>query len=136
MCVTLLHTNCLSHPLSCLAVEKDGRYSIVKLAKREFTVQVSDVSFKDGGIYTCLHYHHKHNSVTTKRVKVTVLGKCKLSSSVHDIVLQWFDDGFIVINILRICYMSNRAKYKHILYFMNSKCYIFGIVLAMYLSHK
>ncbi|XP_071029291.1 cytotoxic and regulatory T-cell molecule-like isoform X3 [Oncorhynchus clarkii lewisi] len=45
-------------------------------------VSVSDVTFKDGGLYTCLHYIHKVPVV--KWVNVTVLGKPKLEITEHN----------------------------------------------------
>ncbi|XP_070305450.1 cytotoxic and regulatory T-cell molecule isoform X5 [Salvelinus sp. IW2-2015] len=45
-------------------------------------VSVSDVTFKDGGLYTCLHYIHKVHVV--KLVNVTVLGKPKLEITEHN----------------------------------------------------
>ncbi|KAM9540504.1 cytotoxic and regulatory T-cell molecule-like isoform 8-T9 [Salvelinus alpinus] len=45
-------------------------------------VSVSDVTFKDGGLYTCLHYIHKVPVV--KLVNVTVLGKPKLEITEHN----------------------------------------------------
>uniref|UniRef100_A0A667ZEJ0 Ig-like domain-containing protein n=1 Tax=Myripristis murdjan TaxID=586833 RepID=A0A667ZEJ0_9TELE len=59
---------------------KDRRYSIDKLSKTEFTVSVSDITFKDGGNYTCLHYNH---TVTEKTVEVTVLGYPKIAVARH-----------------------------------------------------
>ncbi|XP_033973245.1 cytotoxic and regulatory T-cell molecule [Trematomus bernacchii] len=49
----------------------DKRYSINKLSESEFTVSISDVTFKDGGIYTCSQYG---DHTTEKKVEVTVLG--------------------------------------------------------------
>ncbi|KAM3868723.1 cytotoxic and regulatory T-cell molecule [Diretmus argenteus] len=60
---------------------KDKRYSIDKLSKEEFTVSVSNVTFKDGGNYTCHQYSH---GATEKKVEVTVLGYPKLSVTKHD----------------------------------------------------
>lgn len=77
MCVYLCVIYSIYSPSSSFAALKDSRYSIVNFSKKEFKVAVSDVNFRDGGVYTCLHYHHKHKNVATKRVKVIVLGKCK-----------------------------------------------------------
>ncbi|XP_071399395.1 cytotoxic and regulatory T-cell molecule isoform X2 [Centroberyx affinis] len=59
---------------------KDRRYSIDKLSKAEFTISVSDVTFKDGGNYTCRQYNH---GVTEKTVEVTVLGHPKMEVVRH-----------------------------------------------------
>lgn len=53
-------------------VFKSKHYSIIKLSESEFTVRISDVSFKHGGNYTCSHYG---DHVTDKTVEVTVLGE-------------------------------------------------------------
>ncbi|KAM4619961.1 cytotoxic and regulatory T-cell molecule [Polymixia lowei] len=59
---------------------KNKRYSIDKLSNTEFTVSVSNVTFKDGGNYTCLHYSH---NVAEKIVEVTVLGQPKMEVARH-----------------------------------------------------
>uniref|UniRef100_A0A8C7EZW3 Cytotoxic and regulatory T-cell molecule n=1 Tax=Oncorhynchus kisutch TaxID=8019 RepID=A0A8C7EZW3_ONCKI len=61
---------------------KDKRYKIINLSDSVFSVSVSDVTFKDGGLYTCLHYIHKVPVV--KWVNVTVLGKPKLEITEHN----------------------------------------------------
>uniref|UniRef100_A0A673YVP0 Cytotoxic and regulatory T-cell molecule-like n=1 Tax=Salmo trutta TaxID=8032 RepID=A0A673YVP0_SALTR len=61
---------------------KDKRYKIINLSESVFSVSVSDVTFKDGGLYTCLHYIHKVPVV--KWVNVTVLGKPKLEITEHN----------------------------------------------------
>ncbi|XP_062341063.1 cytotoxic and regulatory T-cell molecule isoform X2 [Osmerus eperlanus] len=92
---------------------KDSRYSIVNFSKKEFKVAVSDVNFKDGGVYTCLHYHHKHKNVATKRVNVIVLGtpklevtknrkettiKCSAEGNAHPPKLSWqFGNGLEIL---------------------------------------
>ncbi|XP_046907836.1 cytotoxic and regulatory T-cell molecule isoform X1 [Hypomesus transpacificus] len=92
---------------------KDSRYSIVNFSKKEFKVAVSDVNFRDGGVYTCLHYHHKHKNVATKRVKVIVLGtpklevtknrkettiKCSAEGNAHPPKLSWqFGNGLEIL---------------------------------------
>ncbi|KAK1882536.1 Cytotoxic and regulatory T-cell molecule [Dissostichus eleginoides] len=50
----------------------DKRYSINKLSESEFTISISNVTFKDGGIYTCSQYG---DHTTEKKVEVTVLGR-------------------------------------------------------------
>ncbi|XP_056141158.1 cytotoxic and regulatory T-cell molecule isoform X2 [Lampris incognitus] len=61
-------------------VLKDKRYSIDKLSNTQFTVSVSDVSFSDGGNYTCHQYKH---GVVEKMVEVTVLGPPKMDVVKH-----------------------------------------------------
>ncbi|XP_034406351.1 cytotoxic and regulatory T-cell molecule isoform X2 [Cyclopterus lumpus] len=56
-------------------VLKDKRYSINKLSLSEFTISISDITFKDGGIYTCSQYDAH---TTEKKVEVTVLGRPKM----------------------------------------------------------
>uniref|UniRef100_A0A3B4Z0X1 Cytotoxic and regulatory T cell molecule n=1 Tax=Stegastes partitus TaxID=144197 RepID=A0A3B4Z0X1_9TELE len=60
---------------------KDKRYSIIKLSETEFSVSISNVTFKDGGIYRCLHYTHP---TTEKKVEVTVIGRPTSSATLHD----------------------------------------------------
>ncbi|KAJ4929855.1 hypothetical protein JOQ06_018876 [Pogonophryne albipinna] len=48
------------------------RYSINKLSESEFTISISNVTFKDGGIYTCSQYG---DHTTEKKVEVTVLAR-------------------------------------------------------------
>ncbi|XP_068456353.1 cytotoxic and regulatory T-cell molecule [Clinocottus analis] len=54
---------------------KDKRYSINKLSQSEFTISISDITFKDGGVYTCFQYDADQ---TQKKVEVTVLGHPKM----------------------------------------------------------
>ncbi|XP_012712371.3 cytotoxic and regulatory T-cell molecule isoform X2 [Fundulus heteroclitus] len=49
---------------------KDKRYSIIKLSSSEFSISISNVTFKDGGVYTCRQYGPK---VSVKKVMMTVL---------------------------------------------------------------
>ncbi|XP_044225682.1 cytotoxic and regulatory T-cell molecule isoform X2 [Thunnus albacares] len=51
-------------------VLRDKRYSIIKLSESEFNIAISDVTFKDGGNYTCTQYD---THTTEKKVEVTVL---------------------------------------------------------------
>uniref|UniRef100_UPI0037E797B7 cytotoxic and regulatory T-cell molecule isoform X2 n=1 Tax=Semicossyphus pulcher TaxID=241346 RepID=UPI0037E797B7 len=60
---------------------KDKRYTIIKLSKSEFTVSISNVTFKDGGSYTCTQYG---SPPTVKKVEVTVLGLPKMSVAKHE----------------------------------------------------
>ncbi|XP_033955113.1 cytotoxic and regulatory T-cell molecule isoform X2 [Pseudochaenichthys georgianus] len=50
----------------------DKRYGITKLSESEFTISISNVTFKDGGVYTCSQYGHH---TAEKEVEVTVLGR-------------------------------------------------------------
>lgn len=59
---------------------KDKRYSIDRLSDSEFTISVSNVTFKDGGNYTCSQYGHKP---TETKVLVTVLGLPKMKVTKH-----------------------------------------------------
>lgn len=59
----------------CLsAVLKDKRNKFVALTDSEFSIRVTDITFKDGGIYKCLRYN---NPVSTTRYKVIVIGEYK-----------------------------------------------------------
>ncbi|XP_062289003.1 cytotoxic and regulatory T-cell molecule isoform X2 [Scomber scombrus] len=60
---------------------RDKRYSIDKLSQTEFSISVSDVTFRDGGNYTCFEYDHQ---TIEKKVEVTVFGSPKMSKSNHD----------------------------------------------------
>ncbi|XP_051257547.1 cytotoxic and regulatory T-cell molecule isoform X2 [Dicentrarchus labrax] len=60
---------------------RDKRYSINKLSQSEFNVRISDVTFKDGGNYTCSQYG---DHITEKIVEVTVLGHPKITRTKHD----------------------------------------------------
>uniref|UniRef100_A0A3P8T3V2 Ig-like domain-containing protein n=1 Tax=Amphiprion percula TaxID=161767 RepID=A0A3P8T3V2_AMPPE len=60
---------------------KDKRYSINKFSDSEFSISISNVTFKDGGNYTCSHYDHQ---MTEKKVEVTVLDFPRMSVTRHD----------------------------------------------------
>ncbi|XP_042354795.1 heat shock cognate 71 kDa protein-like [Plectropomus leopardus] len=60
---------------------KDKRYSINKLSESEFTISISNVTFKDGGNYTCSHYD---DHTTERKVEVTVLGHPKIKVAKHE----------------------------------------------------
>ncbi|XP_072231528.1 uncharacterized protein [Leuresthes tenuis] len=60
---------------------RDKRYSIDRLFHSEFSISVSNVTFRDRGTYTCAHYDHH---ATEKKVKVTVLGLPKISTTKHE----------------------------------------------------
>ncbi|XP_037543650.1 cytotoxic and regulatory T-cell molecule [Nematolebias whitei] len=59
----------------------DKRYSIVKLSQSEFSISISNVSFKDGGNYTCCQYKQKP---VEKTVELTVLDHPRLSVTKHE----------------------------------------------------
>ncbi|XP_022601720.1 cytotoxic and regulatory T-cell molecule isoform X2 [Seriola dumerili] len=60
---------------------KDKRYRINKLSVSEFAISISNVTFKDGGNYTCSQYGHH---TTEKQVEVTVLGLPKMTVTRHE----------------------------------------------------
>uniref|UniRef100_A0A3B3VN33 Ig-like domain-containing protein n=1 Tax=Poecilia latipinna TaxID=48699 RepID=A0A3B3VN33_9TELE len=51
---------------------KDKRYSITKLTNSQFSISITNVTFTDGGVYTCTQYKPK---LSVKTVRVTVLGE-------------------------------------------------------------
>ncbi len=59
-------------PGPVIPVLKNKRYSINKVSKSEFIVSIFDVTFEDGGNYTCSHYD---NHTTDRTVEVTVVGE-------------------------------------------------------------
>ncbi|XP_074467101.1 cytotoxic and regulatory T-cell molecule isoform X1 [Sebastes fasciatus] len=60
---------------------QDKRYSITKLSESEFAISISNITFKDGGNYTCTHYGDRP---TEMKVEVTVLGFPKMSVTKHE----------------------------------------------------
>ncbi|XP_028254135.1 cytotoxic and regulatory T-cell molecule-like [Parambassis ranga] len=60
---------------------KDERYSINKLSNSEFSISISNVTFKDGGNYTCTRYGRRTRE---RKVEVTVLGYPKMSVVKHE----------------------------------------------------
>ncbi|KAL7390291.1 hypothetical protein ABVT39_018339 [Epinephelus coioides] len=60
---------------------KDERYSIIKLSASEFTVSISNITFKDGGNYTCSQYG---DHTMERKVEVTVLGHPRVKMAKHD----------------------------------------------------
>ncbi|AWP00581.1 putative cytotoxic and regulatory T-cell molecule-like isoform 2 [Scophthalmus maximus] len=60
---------------------KDKRYRIDRLSASEFSISVSNVTFKDGGNYTCTHYDHH---TTERKVEVTVLGHPMMKVVEHE----------------------------------------------------
>lgn len=53
---------------------KDKRTSLVALTNSKFSIRVTDIKFKDGGVYNCVRYNPEFSE---KKFKVTVIGKCK-----------------------------------------------------------
>lgn len=51
---------------------RSKRYSVNKLSESEFTISISNVTFKDGGNYTCSQYG---DHTTETIVELTVLGE-------------------------------------------------------------
>ncbi|KAM9386218.1 cytotoxic and regulatory T-cell molecule isoform 2-T2 [Pholidichthys leucotaenia] len=60
---------------------KDERYAINRLSRSEFSISISNVTFKDGGNYTCTHYGEY---TTEKTVEVTVLGYPIMSAAKYE----------------------------------------------------
>ncbi|XP_029304289.1 cytotoxic and regulatory T-cell molecule isoform X2 [Cottoperca gobio] len=71
---------------------RDKRYNIIKLSKSEFTISISNVTFKDGGTYTCSQYG---DHTTEKKVEVTVLGRPIMKVVKHEgrFVIQCTAEG-------------------------------------------
>ncbi|PWA27284.1 hypothetical protein CCH79_00020290, partial [Gambusia affinis] len=55
---------------------KDKRYSITKLTNSQFSISITNVTFTDGGVYTCTQYKPK---LSVKTVRVTVLDLPRMS---------------------------------------------------------
>ncbi|XP_069366464.1 cytotoxic and regulatory T-cell molecule isoform X2 [Paralichthys olivaceus] len=60
---------------------KDKRYRINRLSESEFSISISNITFKDGGNYTCSHYDHHTKE---KTVEVTVLGYPTMTVAKHE----------------------------------------------------
>ncbi|GLD47266.1 cytotoxic and regulatory T-cell molecule isoform X1 [Lates japonicus] len=60
---------------------RNKRYSIIKLSESEFTISISNVTFKDGGNYTCSQYDHH---TTERKVEVTVFDNPKMTVTKHE----------------------------------------------------
>ncbi|XP_028840136.1 cytotoxic and regulatory T-cell molecule-like isoform X1 [Denticeps clupeoides] len=86
---------------------RDPRYSLHE-SSSTYSVTISNVYFRDGGIYSCLHYH-KHKIISREKFKVIVLGapkiefvehegktmiKCSAEANAHPPKLSWlFENG-------------------------------------------
>ncbi|MCI4388293.1 hypothetical protein PGIGA_G00084000 [Pangasianodon gigas] len=90
-------------------VLKDKRSEFVTLTSSEFSIRVTDITFKDGGVYRCIRYS---SQVSVKRYKVIVIGapklekdeeedktivKCSASANVHPPKLSWLIDNGLEI---------------------------------------
>ncbi|XP_018610729.2 cytotoxic and regulatory T-cell molecule [Scleropages formosus] len=62
-------------------VLKDKRYKVINVSSSEVQLSLSNVIFRDGGVYKCLEYTHP---VTTKLFRVTVVGHPKLEATEHE----------------------------------------------------
>ncbi|XP_026229205.1 cytotoxic and regulatory T-cell molecule isoform X2 [Anabas testudineus] len=62
-------------------VLKDKRYSITKLTQSEFTISIFNVTFKDGGNYTCTGYSRPPKEM---KVEVTVISHPRMTVTKHD----------------------------------------------------
>ncbi|KAI4895928.1 hypothetical protein NFI96_031272 [Prochilodus magdalenae] len=60
---------------------KDMRNEVSVLTKSKYSIRISDITFKDGGVYKCLHYG---NQVITKRYRVVVLSGPVLEKTEHE----------------------------------------------------
>ncbi|MCJ8742530.1 hypothetical protein PDJAM_G00083040 [Pangasius djambal] len=90
-------------------VLKDKRSKFVTLTSSEFSIRVTDITFKDGGVYRCTRYN---GQVSGKRYRVIVIGapklekdeqedktivKCSSSANVHPPRLSWLIDNGLEI---------------------------------------
>ncbi|KAJ8267109.1 hypothetical protein GJAV_G00138560 [Gymnothorax javanicus] len=62
-------------------VLRDQRYRLVTFSRTDYTISLADVTFTDGGHYTCSQYADVFKA---KRFKVTVLGFPRLESTEHE----------------------------------------------------
>lgn len=73
---TFLDDKCLFVPPTCPFLVHKGlkskRYSINELSESGFTISITNVTFEDGGIYTCTQYGDHPAEI---KVELTVLGK-------------------------------------------------------------
>ncbi|KAJ0047353.1 hypothetical protein NL108_001836 [Boleophthalmus pectinirostris] len=60
---------------------KDKRYRVQKLSESEFQIRISNVTFSDGGIYTCTHYLPQ---AVEKKVHITVIGRPRIEFTTHN----------------------------------------------------
>ncbi|MEQ2280430.1 hypothetical protein AMECASPLE_019727 [Ameca splendens] len=85
---------------------RDKRYSITKLSNSQFFISITNVTFKDGGVYTCTQYGPR---LSVKTVRLTVLDlprmtvtrqggmsvvKCSAKGNNHPPKITWkFENG-------------------------------------------
>ncbi|MEQ2270903.1 Heat shock cognate 70 kDa protein, partial [Xenotaenia resolanae] len=85
---------------------RDKRYSITKLSNSQFFISITNVTFKDGGVYTCTQYGPKSSVKTVRltvldlpRMTVTRQGgmsvvKCSAKGNNHPPKITWkFENG-------------------------------------------
>uniref|UniRef100_A0AAV2JDP2 Ig-like domain-containing protein n=1 Tax=Knipowitschia caucasica TaxID=637954 RepID=A0AAV2JDP2_KNICA len=60
---------------------KDERYSLRKLSESEYNIAISNVTFSDGGVYTCSHYLPH---TVDRTVEVTVLARPWIDVTSHE----------------------------------------------------
>ncbi|KAF5895124.1 heat shock cognate 71 kDa protein [Clarias magur] len=91
---------------------KDKRTSLVALTNSKFSIRVTDIKFKDGGVFNCVHYNPKFSE---KKFKVTVIDTpklekdeqddktivtCTASANEHPPSLSWLIDNGVEIEAL------------------------------------
>ncbi|TSK16161.1 Heat shock cognate 71 kDa protein [Bagarius yarrelli] len=89
---------------------KDKRTELVSLTDSKFSVRMTNIQFKDEGVYKCIHYNHLTSS--EKKYKVIVIGapkvekyeqdgktmlKCSASANEHPPKLSWLLDNGLEI---------------------------------------
>ncbi|XP_072301689.1 uncharacterized protein [Eucyclogobius newberryi] len=62
-------------------VHRNGRFSLLKLSESEYSIRVSEVTFSDGGRYTCSHFLHH---TVEKTLEVTVLDRPRMTVTTHN----------------------------------------------------
>ncbi|XP_038132919.1 cytotoxic and regulatory T-cell molecule [Cyprinodon tularosa] len=88
------------------SVLRDRHYSITKLTNSQFSISISNITFKDGGVYTCTRYG---DVLSVKTVRLTVLDfprmsvrrkgaesvvKCSAKANNHPPNITWkFENG-------------------------------------------
>ncbi|KAM9456168.1 cytotoxic and regulatory T-cell molecule [Clarias gariepinus] len=91
---------------------KDKRTSLVALTNSKFSIRVTDIKFKDGGVYNCVRYNPEFSE---KKFKVTVIDApklekdeqgdktivtCTASANEHPPSLSWLIDNGVEIEAL------------------------------------
>ncbi|XP_046717854.1 cytotoxic and regulatory T-cell molecule [Silurus meridionalis] len=103
-------------------VLKEKRNQFVALTKSKFSIQVTDITFRNGGVYKCLRYNKQ---ASTKRYKVIVVGapklekfeqedkvivKCSASANEHPPKLSWIMDNGLEIHPLPYYELKNASN--------------------------